>query len=173
MLWFLRLVVLLGGKNLARKALVTSSHVMMESSGSEWSHTCAWSLSENEKRRRWIAPMETPFNFSVSRTSKKIKKVKVRALHWWSSKLRYWTMETSIGLNLKLFTSTVGLAILDEMPWTPGVMKSWSVLHPLILHQSLVMFPVLYAFSQVVSSFSLCEKSFQSQCRVHMQMEFT
>jgi len=36
-------------------------------------------------------------------------------------------MDTSAGLNSKLFTSMAGLIMLDDMPWTPGVMKSRSV----------------------------------------------
>ena len=100
----------------------------MESGGDKWSHACAFSSSENGKRRRLIVLVETLFNFNVSYTSKKIERWTFGSSIGDPLNCVYWTLETSVDLNIKLFTSTVGLAILDDMPWTPRVMKSWSVL---------------------------------------------
>jgi len=61
---------LLGGKNFARKAFVSSSHVEIDPGDSECNHALALSLSENGKRRRHIASVKAPLIFSVSHTSK-------------------------------------------------------------------------------------------------------
>jgi len=69
-----------------------------------------------------------PVQFHVSHTSRKIERWRLGSsigepLNW-----DYWTIDMSASLNSRLFTSTVGRSMLDEMPWTPGVMKFQSVL---------------------------------------------
>ena len=83
---------------------------------------------KGKKRRRRIASVDTPFNFNVSQTSKKIDKWRLGSSNGEPPNCDCWTMDMSADLNSKLLTSTVGRAILDEIPWTPGVMKSRSVL---------------------------------------------
>jgi len=69
-----------------------------------------------------------PIYFNVSYNSKKIERCKLGSSIGELQNWDCWTIEMSTGLNSKLFTSTVGLAMLDEMPWTSRVMKSRSVL---------------------------------------------
>jgi len=64
-IWFLKFAVLLGGKNLARKAFVNSSHVEIDPGGKECSHALALSLNENENRRRRMASVYASFIFRV------------------------------------------------------------------------------------------------------------
>jgi len=76
-IWLHKLAVLLGGKNLARKAFVSSSHVEIDPGGSECSHALALSLSENGNRRRRMASVDAPFIFSVSQTPRKTERCRL------------------------------------------------------------------------------------------------
>jgi len=69
-IWFGKVAVLLGGKNLARKAFVSSSHVVIDPGGKECSHALALSLSENRNKRRRMASVDAPLIFRVSYTSR-------------------------------------------------------------------------------------------------------
>jgi len=75
-IWLRRLAVLLGGKNHARKAFMSSSHVEIDPGGSELSHALALSLNENGNKHKRIAYVEAPFIFNVSQTSNKIDRCK-------------------------------------------------------------------------------------------------
>jgi len=101
---------------------------VMESGGNEYSQERALSLRENRNRWRQIALMESMFNFNVSHTSKKIKRWRLGSSIGDPPNSVYWTIETSADYNSKLFTANVGLAMLEVIPWTFGVMKSRSVL---------------------------------------------
>jgi len=68
---------LLGGKNLARKAFVSSSHVEIDSGGKECSHALALSLNENGNRHRQMASLHAPFLFKVSHTSKNTERCRL------------------------------------------------------------------------------------------------
>ena len=85
-------------------------------------------LEEKRKKQRRITLVKTSFNFNVSHTSKKIERWRLGSSIGEPPNWDYWTIDMSAGLHSKLFTSTFSRAILDEMPWTPGVMKSQSVL---------------------------------------------
>jgi len=52
------LAVLLGGKNLERKALVSPSQVVMGPDEKEISHALALSLRDDENKCRWIASLD-------------------------------------------------------------------------------------------------------------------
>jgi len=78
-IWFLTLAILLGGKNLARKTLVSSSHVVIHPDGKECSQALALSLSEKGNNHTRIASMETPLSFNMSHTSKKTERCKFEA----------------------------------------------------------------------------------------------
>jgi len=54
-----------------RKALVNLSQVVTQPDGKEYNQALALSLNEKENKGRQITSLETPFNFSVSHTSKK------------------------------------------------------------------------------------------------------
>ena len=73
-IWFLKLVVLLGGKNFVRRTLVSSSHVVMHPRGKECSHALALSFKEKRSNCNVIAPVETPLSFNVSHTSENIER---------------------------------------------------------------------------------------------------
>jgi len=127
-IWFLKLVILLDGKNLARKALVSSSHVLINPEGKECSHAHALSLSEKGNNHSQMASVETLLCFNVPHTSKKTERCmfgssKVVPPNW-----DHYTMEMRVGLSSKLFVLTLGWAILEAMPWTLGVTKSVSIL---------------------------------------------
>jgi len=68
---------LLGGKNFARKAFVSSSHVEIDPGGSECSHALALSLSENGNRHRRMASADASLIFSVSQTSKNTERCRL------------------------------------------------------------------------------------------------
>jgi len=74
-IWFRKLAVLLGGKNLARKVFVSSSHVVIDPRGNECSHALTLSLSENGNRRRRMASVDAPLIFRMSYTSRKLRDV--------------------------------------------------------------------------------------------------
>ena len=127
MIWLLKFVVLLGGRNFARKALVSSSHVVMHPEGKEWSHALALSLNEKGNNCNLIASVETPVSFSVAHTFKNTERCMLGSssevpLNW-----DYCTMEIRDGLSSKLWTFMLGRVILEAMPWTPGVTKSRSI----------------------------------------------
>jgi len=67
------------------------------------------------KRRRRIASVETPFNFNVSHTSKKITRWRLGSSINDPPNCVCWTMETSADLNSKLFSSIVGLAMRNAL----------------------------------------------------------
>ena len=73
MIWFLKLVILLCGKNFTRKTLVSSSHAVIDPRDREWSHTLALSLSEKGKKWWRIASVEAPLIFNMSHTSRKMR----------------------------------------------------------------------------------------------------
>ena len=73
-IWLRKLAVLLGGKNLAMKAFVSSSHIEIDPDGKECSHALALSLSENGNRRNQIASVDAPLINFVSHTSKNIRR---------------------------------------------------------------------------------------------------
>ena len=75
MVWFLRLAVLVRGKNFTRKALVNSSHVVMHPRSKEWSHALTLFLSEKGKSNNQIISVETLLSFKMSHTSKNTKSV--------------------------------------------------------------------------------------------------
>ena len=153
MIWFLKLAVLLSGKYLARNALVSSSHVVTECIGNEWSHALALSVSANGNIWRRMASEETLFIFKVLHTFKKIKRWKLGSS---ISKPPNWdclTMETSAILNSKFLVLTTNLAMLDEMPWMPRVNKSHSVL--------LWSFPPSAIIGEALRALCLC---FSSLC---------
>jgi len=76
---FLKLTVLLGGKNLARIVLANSSQVVMHPDGKECNHALALSLKEKGNRHRRIASVETPLSFNVLHISKKIERYRFRS----------------------------------------------------------------------------------------------
>ena len=79
MIWFLKLAILLGGKNLAKKAFfVSSSHVEIDLGGKECSHALALSLDENGNRRK-RAVVDAPFIFTVSHTSRNTERYRLRS----------------------------------------------------------------------------------------------
>ena len=127
MIWFLKLVVLLSGKNLERNALVSSSHVVIHLEGKEWSHALALSLNEKGNRRN-RASVDTPLIFNVSHTSKKTDRCKLGSSNGVPPDWDCCTMEITICSSYQLFTSTLGRAMLETMPWTPRVKKSLSIL---------------------------------------------
>jgi len=107
---------LLAGKNLARKALVNSSHVVMHPDGKECNQALALSLNEKGNKCRQIASMENLLNFSVLHTSKKIERCRFGFFkdvppNWDCS-----TIKMSGGLSSKLLASIVGRAILEAIP---------------------------------------------------------
>ena len=67
----------MGGKNLAMKALVSSSHVVIDPGGGKCSHALVLSLSENEKGHRQIASVVAPLISKVLHTYRKTKKCKL------------------------------------------------------------------------------------------------
>jgi len=69
-IWFIKLAVLLGGKNLARKAFLSSSLVEIDPGYKECSYALALSLGENGNRCRRMASVDVLFIFRVSHTSK-------------------------------------------------------------------------------------------------------
>jgi len=75
-----------------------------------------------------MASVETPLSFNVSHTSKKTKACKFGSSNEVPPNWDYCTNDIRAGLRPKLFASMVGRAMLEEMPWTPGVTKFQSVL---------------------------------------------
>ena len=73
----------------------------------------------------------------MSHTSKKIERCKLGSFIGEPPNWDHWTIEMSASINSKLFTSTISLTILDEMSWTPEVMKSQSVLLWPLAHASI------------------------------------
>jgi len=88
----------------------------------------ALSLKEKGNRHRWIASVETPLSFNISHTSKKTERCIFGSSKGVPPKWNCCTIEMNAGLNSKWLASTVGRAMLEAIPWTPGVMKSQSVL---------------------------------------------
>jgi len=62
---------------MARKALVSSSHVVIDHGGRECSHALALSLSENGNRCREIASVVAPLISKVSHTCRNTEKCKL------------------------------------------------------------------------------------------------
>ena len=61
---------------MARKTLVSSSHVVIEPRVKEWSHNYALSLREKVNKCKHIASMEATSIFKVSHTSRKTDRCK-------------------------------------------------------------------------------------------------
>ena len=127
MIWFLKLAILLRGKNLARKALVNSSQVVVHPDGKECNEALALSLNAKGNKRWWIASVETPLSFNVSQTSQKTERCRFRSSKGVPPNWDCCTIEMSAGLSSKLLVSRVGQAMLEVIPWTLGVTKSRSV----------------------------------------------
>ena len=75
-----------------------------------------------------MASMETPLSFNVSHTSKKIERCRFGPS---KGVLQNWdccTMEMSASLSSKLLPLTLRCAMVEVIPWTSRVRKSWSVL---------------------------------------------
>jgi len=87
---------------------------------------CLWGKREKVAGglHQWIPR----FNFNVSQTSKKIERWRLGSSISEPPNCDCWTIDIRDGLHSKLLTSTVGLAMLEDILWTPGVMKSQSVL---------------------------------------------
>ena len=73
-IYFLKLAILLRGKNWARKAIVSASQVVMHPYGKECNQALTLSLNEKGNKRRQIASLETQLSFNVSHTSKKTER---------------------------------------------------------------------------------------------------
>jgi len=102
---------LLVGKDLARKALVSSPQVAIDPRGKEWSHTLALSLIENRNKRRRIASVEAPLIFNVSHTSRKTRRCKLGSSINVPPNCDGCTMEMSAGLSSK-FLATIGDTVM-------------------------------------------------------------
>lgn len=96
---------MLGGKNLAKKALVNSSHVVMHLDGKEYNQALALSLSENGNKCRQIASVETSFSFNVSHTSKNAEGCRFGSSKGVPPNRDCYTLEMSAGLSSKLWAS--------------------------------------------------------------------
>ena len=62
---------------MARKALVSSSYVVIDPGRKEWSHSHTLFLRENGNKRRRIASLEAPLIFKMLHTSKHTKRCKL------------------------------------------------------------------------------------------------
>jgi len=122
-IWFLRLDILLGEKNFVRKALVSSSHVVMHSEGKKLSHALALSPSKKGNSCNQITSLETPLSFNVLHTSKNTERCKLGSSKGFLPNWDCWTMEIRANMSSKLCGSTFGQAMLEAMPWTPEVTK--------------------------------------------------
>ena len=101
-IWFLRLVVLLDGKNLARKTFVSSSHIVIDSRGYECSHVLTLSLSENGNRHMWMASVRPR----------------------WSS--RHTPLKTPRGVSLDPPSTSHRIGTAGPLIWAPaGVQNYW------------------------------------------------
>ena len=105
--------------------------------GNEWSHARASSHNEKWNRQTRMESVETLFSFNLFHTSKKTQRWRLGSSFGAPPNCNCWTMEMSTGLSSKLWDSTVGRAILEVMPLTPGVTKFRNVL----LWSSLVFVP--------------------------------
>ena len=147
MFWFLRLGVMFGGKNFARKTLMSSSHVMMHPGGKEWSHTLSLSLGTNGNNCNWMALMETPLSFNVSHTSKNTKKCKLESSNG-VPPIGIITHGNKSHLQLKVACFYIWSSNGREMLWTYGVTKSLtSFFCHLLLPPSLKMLLKLWLFT--------------------------
>ena len=135
---------------MARKALVNSSQLVMHPDGKECNQALALSLNEKGNKHRRIASVETPSSFNVSHTSKRAKKCRFDPSKGVPPNWDCCTIEMSVSLSLKLLASIVGRAMLEAIPWTPGVIKPQSVLLWSSPHPS--MFEVFLLASHLCSS---------------------
>ena len=149
-IWFLKLPILLGGKNFARKALVDLSQVVMHPEDNKCNQALTLSANEKGNRRRQIASMETPLGLAYQKRTERSRFVSSKGV---SPNWDYCTVNMSAGLSSKLLASTVGRAMLEAIPWTIRVTKSqriflWSPPPP-------AMF-VRFLLSLHICSWTLC-----------------
>jgi len=123
-IWFLKLDILLGRKNFAKKTLVSSSLLVMHPGGKEWSDAVTLSLSEKGNSRYRIASIETLLSFNVSHISNNTERYKLGHSNGVPPNWNCCTMEMRANLSLKFWASTFGRAILEANPWTPEVTNS-------------------------------------------------
>ena len=105
MRWFLKLAVLLGGKTLARKTLVSSFYVVIDPRGKEWSHVSPCP-EEKMGTRRHIAPLEASLIFKVSQTSKNTERHRLGSSKGVPPNCDCCTMEMSASLSSQLLVVT-------------------------------------------------------------------
>ena len=148
---FLKLAVLLGAKDLTRKTLVNSFHVVIQPEGKEWNCALSLSLSEKGSSHSWMASVETPLSFNVSHTSKNTERCKFGSSKGVPPNWDCCTMEMRASLSAKLFALMFRRAMLEAMPWTPGETKSLSVL--------LWSSPLLAIFIKVLLASHVCSSS--------------
>ena len=75
-----------------------------------------------------MASAETPLSFDVLHTCEKTKRCRFGSSKGIPLNWDCYTMEMSAGLSSKLLALILGRAMLEVIPWTPGVTKSRSVL---------------------------------------------
>jgi len=97
---------------------------MMHPKGKECGYAVALSLNEKGNNHNRIALVETPLSFNVSHTSKNTERCKLGSSSGIPPNWDCCNMEIRAALSSKLCASTLSRAILDAMPWTPGVTKS-------------------------------------------------
>jgi len=113
---------------LARNALVNTSQVVIHPDGKECNQALALSLNEKGNKCNRMASVESPLSFNVSHTSKETERCRFGSSKEVPPNWDCCTVGISAGLSLKLLASIVGRAMLEAIPWTPGVIKSRGVL---------------------------------------------
>jgi len=96
--------------------------------GKECNQALALSLSKKGNDRSRMALVETLLSFNVSHTSKKTEMCKFGYSRGVPPNWDCCTMEMRADLSSQLFASTLGRAMLEAIPWTPGITKSLSIL---------------------------------------------
>ena len=102
---------------------MSSSYVGIHAGSNERSQALALSLSKKGNTHKRMALVETPLSSKVLHTSKKIERCKFGSSNWDCC-----TIDIGACLSSKLFGSMVGRVMLEQMPQTPRVTKSQSVL---------------------------------------------
>lgn len=125
-IWFIRTIVLLNGKYLARNAFLKSFQMVIELAGRESNHNLALSMSEKGNKHNHIASGATPLDFNVSaswiNTFKCLLRFSVARLENWF----YCRIYNKVDLSSKFPAAISGLTILVWDSLLEGKEKSLS-----------------------------------------------
>jgi len=100
---------------------VSSSHVVVNPRGKEWSHAHALSLREKGNKCRCIASLAAPLIFKVSQTLRNTKRCRLGSFKSALSNYDCYIMEMSASFSSKLLAGMRGIVILGVWLWATGV----------------------------------------------------